>query len=769
MPPTPAGHPPARRTLAPRVRPANSSFDPVAYAREYLSDHGLAVVPIARGTKVPHLGWKEYQTRRPTPAELDDWWERWPRAGIGGVLGPVSDIIAVDVDGPDAHDELVARLGAEPAAPKVLTGSRKPCRYQLLFRHPTGLATRAKATPWHPALEFRGTGGLSVLPYSVHASGHRYDWARDRSLDDLPPPALPGPILDELRRLAERSAVAAGGPRPLAPVRPSDLDRVQRQALAWITKRCRAVAGQGGDKETFTAACYLVVDFGLEVDQAWPVLESWNRTNCVPPWTDAELRHKLEEAEKVSGQRGRLLADGSPAAGSPPEAPGAVRGPADRRTPPAPAAAFATPVPDSALADWTFFKPGLPPKRRNRSLPIRMAVMWLALAAVVLQKSSAVRLPDVAVGQLIWGGDLTRWPGRWREMLRRWLKRFRKVPMELTPCAPGCPLNGRSGLRHKDVRVAFESPGPHDLFNLFRVGVEDGVRAYDFSLLRSHHPDPDIAKDFDKVIRQARSTGRLVSVYLPAWVFGPVVLAPGPCRILQSLTREVTRVKDGRSDRADKAAVTPAVDLPLPRAGGEFVGLNGNGRKGSARFHGYGYRLAERMKRAGYPADPADARRFTADAKRFVADLKSLLGPFGLAVAVRAGTASKWRGLDALSDDIGVAPPRRLAEVLVRVFAPADYPARWRAYFASRLGVSAVPAGLDDVTPAATPAGGGTPVETGEQLARWMRESGWTDATLAARLGVSRSLVYKCRTGRRPLTPAFRVGVAGVAAGDAPG
>jgi hypothetical protein len=102
------------------------------------------------------------------------------------------------VDGPEAHAALVARLGQEPVAPKALSGSRKPSRYHLFFRCPD-LPTKAKVTPWHPSLEFRGKGGVVIIPPSLHRSGNRYEWAPGQSPADLPLPALPDAVVSALR------------------------------------------------------------------------------------------------------------------------------------------------------------------------------------------------------------------------------------------------------------------------------------------------------------------------------------------------------------------------------------------------------------------------------------------------------------------------------------------------------------------------------------------------------------------------------------------
>jgi hypothetical protein len=165
-------------------------------ALDYLA-RGIWVLPQEAGEKKPCIRWKQYQDRPPTDAELKMWYAEWPNAGMVAILGRRSRVFAIDVDGPEAHAALVSHLGTEPVAPKVLSGSRKPHRYHLFFRHPD-IPTKARYTPWHEHLEFRGHGGIVVLPPSEHKSGNLYAWAPDQSLDDLELPEVPGPILEAL-------------------------------------------------------------------------------------------------------------------------------------------------------------------------------------------------------------------------------------------------------------------------------------------------------------------------------------------------------------------------------------------------------------------------------------------------------------------------------------------------------------------------------------------------------------------------------------------
>ena len=60
-----------------------------------------------------------------------------------------------------------------------------------------------------------------------------------------------------------------------------------------------AVAGQGGHGAAFAVAVALVHGFGLSDIEAWPILLEYN-VRCLPPWSEAELRHKLKSAGRLT-------------------------------------------------------------------------------------------------------------------------------------------------------------------------------------------------------------------------------------------------------------------------------------------------------------------------------------------------------------------------------------------------------------------------------------------------------------------------------------
>lgn len=70
------------------------------------------------------------------------------------------------------------------------------------------------------------------------------------------------------------------------------------RALAYVAKMPAAISGRGGHAATFAVAKALVHGFALSESQAWPILLDYNK-RCQPPWSEAELRHKLKSAGKL--------------------------------------------------------------------------------------------------------------------------------------------------------------------------------------------------------------------------------------------------------------------------------------------------------------------------------------------------------------------------------------------------------------------------------------------------------------------------------------
>lgn len=76
----------------------------------------------------------------------------------------------------------------------------------------------------------------------------------------------------------------------------------------YLAKCPPAVSGSDGHGSTFKVACALVNGFALDPDAAMRWMLVYNAT-CAPVWKPRELRHKVEQAAKVTYEkaRGHLL------------------------------------------------------------------------------------------------------------------------------------------------------------------------------------------------------------------------------------------------------------------------------------------------------------------------------------------------------------------------------------------------------------------------------------------------------------------------------
>jgi hypothetical protein len=75
----------------------------------------------------------------------------------------------------------------------------------------------------------------------------------------------------------------------------STMDR----ALEYLRGRPPAISGQGGHTATFRVVLALVHGHGLAEEETLAAMQDWNRT-CQPPWSEAELRHKITSAIRSS-------------------------------------------------------------------------------------------------------------------------------------------------------------------------------------------------------------------------------------------------------------------------------------------------------------------------------------------------------------------------------------------------------------------------------------------------------------------------------------
>jgi putative DNA primase/helicase len=100
-------------------------------------------------------------------------------------------------------------------------------------------------------------------------------------------------------KAGSRSELADGTTIPLS----ERLDRGRK-----LLDKCEpAVSGEGGNNKLFKVACHVGPGLDLPPDEALSLLREVYSPKCLPPWSEAELRHKVDDAYRIETRRGFLL------------------------------------------------------------------------------------------------------------------------------------------------------------------------------------------------------------------------------------------------------------------------------------------------------------------------------------------------------------------------------------------------------------------------------------------------------------------------------
>jgi hypothetical protein len=68
-----------------------------------------------------------------------------------------------------------------------------------------------------------------------------------------------------------------------------------KRAAAYLEVCDPAVSGSKGHNQLFKICCK-IAEFGIEVDEAFSLIWDSYNPKCVPPWSEAEIMHKLNDA-----------------------------------------------------------------------------------------------------------------------------------------------------------------------------------------------------------------------------------------------------------------------------------------------------------------------------------------------------------------------------------------------------------------------------------------------------------------------------------------
>lgn len=274
-----------------------------------LGDAVFLTIPLGeKGPKEP--GWHQVTFEQSADDRLDLLRAVERGGNIGVLLGPKSNrLLALDLDDDKLIDQWLNRAPwlAETLRSKGKRGCQFWLRLEVGCDYPNGKAVYKLTEGGKVLGELRlgGTAGAQSIIFGIHPEGMEYQIVVEKpprvvSLADLDELA-PGLIFNDHQAESGRSD----------PVnKPSLATNILKRVECYIDTCDPAISGQRGHDTTFRVLCSVIGGFDLSAEEAWHAARYYN-FRCEPPWSEKELRHKIEDALTATATepRGHLLHD----------------------------------------------------------------------------------------------------------------------------------------------------------------------------------------------------------------------------------------------------------------------------------------------------------------------------------------------------------------------------------------------------------------------------------------------------------------------------
>lgn len=223
-------------------------------------------------------------------ARIDAWWTENPDFNVG-CAPHMSGNSVLDADPPLGMDTLAELEKAHGALPKTLVITTPRGGLHLWF---DGIIP-STAQKLGPKLDTRGQGGYVLVPPSIIAAGEYKNNPTGGSYavkDESAIAEIPAWIGARIAEARDRLSAATDDLDT-----PDAIRRVRATLERLVAGGDVAIEGGGGDDRTFRLCCE-VLDLGVSHDTAHSLISAiWNPA-CVPPWTDEELRTKIDNASE---------------------------------------------------------------------------------------------------------------------------------------------------------------------------------------------------------------------------------------------------------------------------------------------------------------------------------------------------------------------------------------------------------------------------------------------------------------------------------------
>ncbi len=258
------------------------------WALEY-AQMGLCVFPLLPRSKEPAVkDWPQRASK--DPDQIESWWNKNPKYGIGAVTGAKSGIVVIDLDyhpdtdgrnGPGILREWEKDNGKLPETWEAETGSGGT---HLYFRSTDPALPRMQHLGDKSAVDFQAGGAAIILPPTIHPNGKKYKW-----------------------RVAPNNAhLAPYKDKPEDFINELYLEGKNGQNIAKFEVPEEIYSGQRVAKLVAMIGSMKSKNFSNDAIEA--AVRAENESKCTPPLTDYELEHEVLPALhnlKSSAEQGK--------------------------------------------------------------------------------------------------------------------------------------------------------------------------------------------------------------------------------------------------------------------------------------------------------------------------------------------------------------------------------------------------------------------------------------------------------------------------------
>jgi archaellum biogenesis ATPase FlaH len=261
---------------------------------------GWSVIPLCppthEGCNTPHLNscknpgkgplvpWTTYQKRTPSENEVKLLFRRNYECNVGIVMGQVSNLVGLDIDGPDAPD-LLQQI-SQGDLPDTLSFKTPGGGQRLLYSLPENTTVKKeKHTHLTSHLLILGEGSYTVAPPSIHTTGRKYPEPTG-TLTQAPSWLLQPRSGDEHGKLD-------GSGVPTHDFRPNQTLQQLKRAKSYLHRCKPCIEGEDGSGLATYISQKLIWGFHLTPEEALPLVMTEYNQKCIPPWSEKEWWHKL--------------------------------------------------------------------------------------------------------------------------------------------------------------------------------------------------------------------------------------------------------------------------------------------------------------------------------------------------------------------------------------------------------------------------------------------------------------------------------------------